>query len=342
MAEKKQTTTFEAVMRNLKAGVFAPVYLLMGEEGYYTDQICDYIANHALRPEEQDFNQTVVFGADVTSGQVADMAKRFPMMAERQVVIVKEAQNLKNWDRLEAYMEKPQPTTVLVICYKNGSVDGRKKIVAKAQQVGVVFESKKLRDYQLASFIESYLKTQKVTIDNKSAQMVVEAIGADLSRLVSELDKVILSLPEDDCRVTPDVVERQIGVSKEYNGYELRDAIARRDILKANKIVKYFDSNPKTGSAFMLIPVLFSYFQNLMLAYYAPNRNNEDSVAQFLDLRAGWAAKEYVLGTKNYSGKKVMQIIEKIRETDAKSKGLDNPNTPIGDLIKELVFFILH
>ena len=342
MAEKKQTTTFEAVMRDLKAGVFAPVYLLMGEEGYYTDQICDYIANHALRPEEQDFNQTVVFGADVTSGQVADMAKRFPMMAERQVVIVKEAQNLKNWDRLEAYMEKPQPTTVLVICYKNGSVDGRKKIVAKAQKVGVVFESKKLRDYQLAGFIESYLKTQKVTIDNKSAQMVAEAIGADLSRLVSELDKVILSLPVDDRRVTPDVVERQIGVSKEYNGYEFRDAIARRDILKVNKIVKYFNSNPKTGSAFMLIPVLFSYFQNLMLAYYAPNRNNEDSVAQFLDLRAGWAAKEYVLGTKNYSGKKVMQIIEKIRETDAKSKGLDNPNTPIGDLIKELVFFILH
>lgn len=342
MAEKKQTVTFDAVMRDLKAGNFAPVYVLMGEEAYYIDQICDYIAQHALRPEEQDFNQTVVFGSDVTSGQVADMAKRFPMMAERQVVIVKEAQNLKNWDRLEAYMEKPQPTTVLVICYKNGTIDGRKKILAKAQKVGVVFESKKLRDYQLAGFIEGYLKTKQVTIDHKSSQMVAEAIGADLSRLVSELDKVILSLSGGDLRVTPDIVEQQIGVSKEYNGFELRNAIARRDVLKANKIVKYFYNNPKTASAYMLIPVLFSYFQNLMLAYYAPNRNDENSVAQFLELRGTWAAKEYVLGAQNYSGMKVMQIIGKIRETDAKSKGLDNPNTSIGDLIKELVFFILH
>lgn len=343
MAEKKSVgTTFETIMRDLKAGQYAPVYVLMGEESYYIDRITDYIAQHALREEERDFNQTVVFGADVSAGQVADLARRFPMMAERQVVIVKEAQNIKNWDRLEAYFEKPQLTTVLVFAYKNGTIDGRKKVVAKAQKCGVVFESKKKRDYELPVFIEGYLKTLQCTIDNKSSQMIADHIGADLSRLTSELDKVVMSLPENDCRITPEVVEQQIGVSKDFNGYELRSAIANRDVLKANRIVKYFDSNPKSGSAFMLIPLLFSYFQNLMIAYYSPNRTNENEVAKWLDLRNGWAAREYLLGMRNYSGIKVMQIIDKIRETDAKSKGLDNPNTGVGELLKELVSFIFY
>ena len=343
MAEKKSGgTTFETIMHDLKAGQYAPVYVLMGEESYYIDRITDYIAEHVLREEERDFNQTVVFGADVSAGQVADLARRFPMMAERQVVIVKEAQNIKNWDRLEAYFEKPQLTTVLVLAYKNGTIDGRKKVVAKAQKCGVVFESKKKRDYELPSFIEGYLKTLQCTIDNKSSQMIADHIGADLSRLTSELDKVVMSLPENDRRITPEVVEQQIGVSKDFNGYELRSAIANRDILKANRIVKYFDSNPKSGSAFMLIPLLFSYFQNLMIAYYSPNRTNENEVAKWLDLRNGWAAREYLLGMRNYSGVKVMQIIDKIRETDAKSKGLDNPNTGVGELLKELVNFIFY
>ena len=172
--------------------------------------------------------------------------------------------------------------------------------------------------------------------------MIADHIGADLSRRTSELDKVVMSLPENDRRITPEVVEQQIGVSKDFNGYELRSAIANRDILKANRIVKYFDSNPKSGSAFMLIPLLFSYFQNLMIAYYSPNRTNENEVAKWLDLRNGWAAREYVLGMRNYSGVKVMQIIDKIRETDAKSKGLDNPNTGVGELLKELVSFIFY
>ena len=325
MAEKKSGgTTFETIMHDLKAGQYAPVYVLMGEESYYIDRITDYIAEHVLREEERDFNQTVVFGADVSAGQVADLARCFPMMAERQVVIVKEAQNIKNWDRLEAYFEKPQPTTVLVLAYK------------------VVFESKKKRDYELPGFIEGYLKTKQCTIDNKATLMIADHIGADLSRLTSELDKVVMAMPENDRRITPEVVEQQIGVSKDFNGFELRSAIANRDIVKANRIVKYFDSNPKTGSAFMLIPLLFSYFQNLMIAYYSPGGRGENEVARWLDLRNGWAAKEYVLGMRNYSAMKVMQIIYKIREIDAKSKGLDNPNTGVGELLKELVAFIFY
>lgn len=342
MAEKRQTTTYESILSDLSEGKFAPLYILMGEESYFIDKITDFIAQNALREEERDFNQTVCFGSDVSAAAVADMARRYPMMAERQVVIVKEAQNIKQWDQLEQYFEKPQPTTVLVIAYKNGTIDGRKKILTKAQNAGgVIFESKKLYERDLPVFIVDYLKRHQATIDHKSCQMIAEHIGSDLSRLTSELDKVCLSMPEDSRHITPEVVEEQIGVSKDFNGFEFRSAIANRDILKANQILKYFDSNPKSGGPFMLIPLLFNFFQNLMLAHYAPQKT-DSGVAQFLDLRSAWGAKEYMTGLRNYSGMKTMQIIQKIRETDAKSKGLDNPNTPVGDLMKELVFFILH
>lgn len=342
MAEKRQTTTYESILSDLSEGKFAPLYILMGEESYFIDKITDFIAQNALREEERDFNQTVCFGSDVSAAAVADMARRYPMMAERQVVIVKEAQNIKQWDQLEQYFEKPQPTTVLVIAYKNGTIDGRKKILTKAQNAGaVIFESKKLYERDLPVFIVDYLKRHQATIDQKSCLMIAEHIGSDLSRLTSELDKVCLSMPGGSRHITPEVVEEQIGVSKDFNGFEFRSAIANRDILKANQILKYFDSNPKSGGPFMLIPLLFNFFQNLMLAHYAPQKT-DSGVAQFLDLRNAWGAKEYMIGLRNYSGMKTMQIIQKIRETDAKSKGLDNPNTPVGDLMKELVFFILH
>ena len=181
-----------------------------------------------------------------------------------------------------------------------------------------------------------------MSIDPKSTQIIADSIGADLSRLTSELEKVILSLPEQDRRVTPQVVEEQIGVSKDFNSFELRDAIVNRNVFKANQIVKYFDDNPKAGSIYSFLPMLFNYFQNLMIAYYAPNNKSQEGVAEWLELRNPWAAKDYMNGMRNYSGMKVMQIIGKIREIDAKSKGLDNPNTPPGELMKELIFYILH
>lgn len=344
MAEKSTTVTFDSVMSALKSGSYAPVYLLMGEESYYIDKISDYIAEHALKPEERDFNQTVVFGADVTAAQVADLARSYPVMAERQVVIVKEAQNLDNWDQLEKYLEKPSKTTVLVVCHKNGNLDGRKRtLLARFRANGVVFESKKKREFELPAFIEGYLRRRtRVTIENKAAQMVADHIGSDLNRLTGELDKLVLSLKPDETRITPMMVEQRIGINKDFNAFELRSAIAAKDVVKANRIVKYFDSNPKTGGAFRLIPTIFGYFQNLMIAYYSPNRTNDAEVAKWLDLRAPWAAKEYMLGMRNYSASKVMRIIDKVRETDAKTKGLDNPNTPPGELMRELVFFIMH
>ena len=205
-----------------------------------------------------------------------------------------------------------------------------------------MFESKKLRDWQLAGHVRAYLAKAKIEIDDKSASMIADHIGADLNRLTSELDKLVIALPEDDRRVTPEVVEKNIGVSKDFNAFELRSAIVNRDIFKANQIIKYFDNNPKAGSLYALLPILFNYFQNLMLTYYAPDRNNQQALANYLELRNVWSVKDYTAGARNYNGKKVFQILGKIRETDGKSKGLDNPNTSPGDLMKELIFFILH
>ena len=344
MPEKKNTgTSYETIMRDLKARHFSPIYILMGDESYYIDKISDYIAEYVLRPEERDFNQTVVFGSDISASQIVDSAKAFPMMAEKRVVIVKEAQNLKGTEPLVKYFKQPVVSTVLVLCHKNGSIDKRKKIIPAAQVGGaVIFESKKLYERELPGFITSYFMQHEITVEQKAAQMIADHVGADLHRLTSELDKILISFSEADRMVTPEIVEKEIGVSKDFNAFELRSAIIQRDVYKANLITKYFDNNPKAGSLFSFLPTLFSYFENLMIAFYSPNRSNENAIAQFLELRNGWAARDYLTGMRNYSGMKTMQIISKIREIDAKSKGLDNPNTASSELMKELIFFILH
>ena len=342
MAEKKTAPTFDGIMRDLKDNVFAPIYILMGDESYYIDQISNYIQSHALPADQQAFDQTVVFGADVSGSQIADLAMQFPMMAPKRVIIVKEAQGLRSMDRLERYAQNPQPKTILVVCYKNGVMNRRSKFVSAVEKNGVVFESKKLREWQLPGHIRSYLQTKKFSIDDKSAAMIADNIGADLNRLYSELDKLVISLPSGESRVTPEMVERNIGVSKDFNSFELRDAIVNRNVLKANMIIKYFDNNPKAGSLFSFLPLLFNYFQNLMLVYYAPNNKDQNALAAYLDMKKAWGIKDYLVGMRNYTGRKTLQILQKLREIDAKSKGLDNPSTPVGDLMKELIFFILH
>lgn len=342
MAEKKAGATYEDIMRDLKSGNYAPIYILMGDESFFIDQISNYIQEHALMPDQQAFDQIVLFGADANAAQVADLAMQFPMMGQRRVIIVKEAQAMRSFDKLEHYALKPQARTVLVICYKNGVINRRSKFVAAVERNGIVFESKKLRDWQLSGYIRSYLAAQKVTIDEKSAAMIAENIGSDLNRLMSELDKLVIGLSTGERRVTPEVVEKNIGVSKDFNSWELRDAIVNRNILKANRIIKYFDNNPKAGSLYSLLPLLFNYFQNLMLAYYAPNNKDQNALAGYLDLKSVWGVKDYMAGQRNYTGRKTLQILQKLREIDAKSKGLDNPSTSSGDLMKELIFFILH
>ena len=343
MAEKK-TNTFDGIMSDMKKGQFAPVYILMGEEPYYIDVIANYILEHALQPEERDFNQTVLYGIDIDNAEgtarLVNMAKEYPMMAERRVVMVKEAQNMHSFDALETYFERVMPTTVLVLCYK-GKIDRRKKFVAQAAKIGVVFESTKKNDRDLVSFINKYIKEKGATADDKAVQMIKDHVGSDLSRIVSEIDKLLVALPEDDRRITPELVEDRVGVSKDFNAFELRNAIIQKDVFKANQIVKYFNNNPKAGSLYSNLPMLFNFFQNLMIAYYAPDKRNERAVASFLGTTE-WGARDYVTAMRNYSGMKTLQIISKMREIDAKSKGLDNPNTSSEELFKELIYFILH
>lgn len=338
----KTAVTYDSIMADIRKGQFAPVYLLMGEEAYYIDKITEAIAETALQPEERDFNQTIVFGQDVKDGDVVDLAKRYPMMAERQVVIVKEAQGVKNYDRLEKYLEHPLMSTVLVFCHKGGKIDGRRKVVTNAAKVGVVFESNKKRDYELPTFIKGYLKDRNATIDDKATQMMADFIGPDLNRMTSELDKLLIGMGEKDRRVTPELVEKKIGVSKDYNPFELRSALIEGDVVKANRIVNYFNSNTRTASIYQLLPLVFQYFQNLMIAWYAPERNNPKALAAHLGLKSDWGTKEYIAGMRRFSARKTMDIISKFRETDAKLKGLDNGGTSPGDLLRELVYFIMH
>ena len=340
-ATMAKETTYEAIARDLKNRIYKPVYYLMGEESYYIDKISEYIAQTVLTDEEKEFNLTVVYGSDTDVATVINAAKRYPMMAERQVVIVKEAQQLKSIEELVYYVQKPLQSTILVLCHKNGTIDRRKKLAAEVEKVGVLFESKKLKEAQLPGFITSYLKRKSVDIEPKASEMMAEFVGADLNRMAGELDKLVITLPQGVTRVSPEQIELNIGVSKDYNNYELRSALVAKDVLKANKIIKYFEENPKTNPIQMTLSVLFGFFSNLMLAYYAPEKTEQGIAAQ-LGLRSPWQAREYIMAMRQYSGVKVMQIIGEIRYCDARSKGVGNSSLSDGDLLRELIYVILH
>lgn len=334
-------TTYEEIARELKNRIYKPVYYLMGEESYYIDRISEYIAQTVLNENEKEFNQTIVYGADTDIATVINAAKRYPMMSKYQVVMVKEAQNIKNMEELTYYLQKPLDSTILVLCHKHGTLDRRKKLAAEIEKVGVLFESKKIKDAQLPGFISSYLKRKSVEIEPKASEMMAEFVGADLSRMAGELEKLIITLPRGQKRITPEQIERNIGISKDYNNFELRNALVAKDVFKANQIIKYFEENPKTNPLQMTLSVLFNFFSNLMLAYYAPDKS-EQGVANQLGLKSPWQSRDYMAAMRKYSGVKVMQIIGEIRYCDAKSKGVSNPSLGDGDLLRELVYKILH
>ena len=334
-------TTYEEIARNLKNKIYAPVYFLMGEEDYYIDRIADYILEHVLTDTEKEFNQTVLYGSDTDIVTVINAAKRYPMMSKYQVLVVKEAQNLKNLEELSYYLKKPMPSTILVICYKHGSLDKRKKLTVELDKAGVLFESKKLKDAQLPGFITSYLKRKQVEIEPKASEMMAEFVGTDLNRMAGELEKLIITLPKGQRRITPEQIERNIGISKDFNNFELRNALIEKDVFKANQIVKYFEENPKNNPLQVTLAVLFNFFSNLMLAYYAPEKNEQGIAAQ-LSLRSPWQARDYQAAMRRYTGVKVMKIIEAIRQCDVRSKGVGNASISDGELLRELVYLILH
>lgn len=337
----KQEITCDDILRELRSKQYRPIYYLMGEEAYYIDLISDYIMDNVLTDTEKEFNLSVVYGADVDIATVINAAKRYPMMSEHQVVIVKEAQSIRNIDELSYYLQKPLRSTILVMCHKHGVLDRRKKLAAEIEKVGILFESKKLKEAQLPAFITSYMKRKGVDLEPKATSMLADFVGTDLSRLTGELEKLIITLPKGQTRVTPEQIERNIGISKDYNNFELRSALLERNVLKANQIINYFEKNPKTNPLQMTLSLLFGFYSNLMLAYYAPEKS-EQGIASFLGLKSPWQAREYQTAMKRYSGVKTMQIIGEIRYTDAKSKGIGNSSLTDSELLRELIFKILH
>ena len=334
-------TTYEEIVRELKNRIYKPVYYLMGEEAYYIDKISEYIAQTVLTDEEKEFNLTVMYGGETDVASIINAAKRYPMMADHQVVIVKEAQNVKNMEELSYYLQKPLLSTVLVICHKHGTLDRRKKLAVEIEKNGVLFESKKLKVAQLPGFISAYLKRKSVDIEVKAAEMMAEFVGSDLNRMAGELEKLVITLPQGSTRVTPEQIEQNIGISKDYNNFELRSALVAKDVLKANQIIKYFEENPKINPIQMALSVLFGFFSNLMLAYYAPEKTEQGIAAQ-LGLKSPWQAREYMAAMRQYNGVKCMQIIGEIRCCDARSKGVENASLSDGDLLRELIYKILH
>ncbi len=338
----KANITHRDIVAQIRRQEYKPIYLLMGEEAYYIDRISEYIADNVLTKDEQDFNQTVIYCTRETNvADVINCARRYPMMAKYQVVIVKEAQNLLKIDELSVYAQNPMETTILVICYKNGKVDGRKKLVPAVEKVGIVFESSKLKEGMLPQFIADYLGRKQISIEERACLMIAESVGADLNRMAGELDKLVLALPTGQTRVTPDLVEQHVGISKEFNLWELRTAVSNKDVTKVNKIVFHFDQNPKANSPVATVSMLFNFFAQVMLAYYSPDKTERGMMAQ-LDLRQNWQLREYTTAMRNYTALKTMRIIGKLRETDARLKGINRGNLTDADIMHELFFYILH
>jgi DNA polymerase-3 subunit delta len=328
------------IVSDIKNGNIKPIYFLMGEEPYYIDKISEFIEENILSEEEKGFNQMVLYGRDVTIEEIADSAKRFPMMADKQVVIVKEAQDLsRSIEKLISYVENPQPSTVLVICYKYKTLDKRKKLYKAIQKTGLIYDSKKLYENQIAEWIRRVLAGRKFKIDNKAASMLVEFLGTDLSKISNELDKLMVVLPIESS-ISPTDIEENIGISKDYNNFELRKAIGERNVLKVNQIINYFAQNQKANPLIVTISLLHSLFTQLLI-YHSLQDKSKNNVARALKV-SPFFVSDYSTAAKNYPMRKISKVIALLREADIKSKGVGANAIDTGDLLKELMFKIIH
>ncbi len=352
------------ILSELKAGKYRPVYFLQGDEPYFIDLISDYIQEHALTEDERSFNQSVLYGLDSDVSTVVAEAKRFPMMAERQVVIVKEAQKLRNLvptepddeskknkgepekkGELLAYCEHPQPTTVLVICHKYKKLDTRKKkakdlLAAIEASGGVVFTSEKIRDYKVAEWIQAHVTHQGYRIDPRTAALLAEYLGNDLGKIINEVGKLYISLKEGGT-VTPELIEQNIGISKDYNIFELQSALISKNVFKANRIITHYAYNPKEHPIQMLLPVLHSFFFKVALMHHVQRSQGKLDAARTLGV-SPFFLKDYQEAAAVFNDRRLRAIMARLREADIRSKGVDNPSTGHGDIMKELVYHILH
>lgn len=331
--------TYTSIRNDILNRQFESIYLFMGEESYFIDELTNLLTDTVLNEDEKDFNLLTFYGVDSDVNEIIASARRFPMMSDFQLIIVKEAQNLDKFDLFDAYAKHPMPSTILIINYKHGAVDRRKAVIKKINKVGVVFESKKLYDNQIPSFISTYFKDRNIGIDAKSSQLLADFLGNDISKLIPQFKKLEVSLPEKQSlrRITPDLIEKNVGISKDFNSFELVNAISNKDSVKANQIVNHLSRNPIMGT----IAVLFNYFSNLLECFWLPQKD-ERSLMDALHIRSFTIIRDYSSGLRNYNARKVMDIISDLRVYDARSKGVDNVSTTQGELLKELVYRIMN
>lgn len=333
--------SFQEIQGNIQLKKFMPIYLFQGEEPYFIDVLTDLIINTALDESERDFNQTIVYGSETDVNFIINTCRRYPMMAERQLVIIKEAQSLKNIEELIHYVKNPLHSTILVINHKYGKLDGRKKLAGEIAKVGISFESKKIYENKIPGFITSYLQNKQIGIDSKSAQLLTDYLGNNLSKLTNELDKLSIALPTEQKRVTAELIEQNIGISKDFNNFELQKAIANKDFLRANRIAMYFEQNPKNNPLTVTLTVLFNFFSNLMICQYEKDQSQRN-LMQTLGFRFDIQVADYLTAIRNYKPLKTLENIAFIREFDAKSKGIGNSSTSDGELLIELLHKLMH
>jgi DNA polymerase-3 subunit delta len=345
---------FNDILSELKRKIYRPIYFLMGEEPYFIDMISDYIENKVLDESEKEFNQSVLYGRDVSAAEIIGAAKRFPMMSDYQVIIVKEAQNIKDLIKkekedgkakdktkqpFEAYIEHPQKSTILVFCYKYKTIDKRTSLAKLIDKNCVLFESKKIYDNQVPDWINNYLKGKEYSVGPKASALLTEYLGSNLSKISNELDKLMINLPAKS-EITVEHIQSNIGISKDYNVFELQTAIGKKEVLKANRIVNYFSANEKENPLVMTVASLYGYFCKL-LSYHFLTDKSQKSVASALGVHPFFVG-DYERAAKNYSAGKLKAIFGYLREYDLKSKGVDTGSASEGELLKELVFKILH
>lgn len=333
--------SFELIKEDIRNRRFKPVYLLMGEEPYYIDELTEMFINSVMPEEERAFNQTILYGKDTDAGQLINLARSFPMMSEHQLIVLKEAQNLDKIEQLELYVKNPLPSTILVLNYKNGTLDKRKKLYAEISKNGQIFQSDKIPEYKIPAFINEYLREKGLKIDQKSAQMLTDYLGNDLSKITNEIDKLRIFMPQGQTQITAELIEQNIGISKDFNNFELLKALVDKNIYKVNQIADYFEKNPKNNPMIMTMSVLFNFFSNLMICYWAKDKSDK-GLATELGLRSSYQGRDYAQAIRNYNAFKCMEIISLLRTYDAKSKGVDNVSVPDGELLKELLFKITH
>ncbi|MCT4637492.1 MAG: DNA polymerase III subunit delta [Bacteroidales bacterium] len=340
MAKKKQgTITYDALGKALKSRQYKPVYLFMGDEAYFIDVVTKYIMSSVLKPEEQGFNQHVLYGKDTDVNNLILTAKQFPMMSAHQLIILKEAQDMKKIEELVAYTDNPLESTILVINYKYGSLPANRKLYKSIAKCGEIFISNSLYENEIPAWATRTLRSKKISIDNNAALLLAEFLGNDLSKISNELDKLAMLMPKGENHITPTHVEKNIGISKDYNNFELQKALGTKDVAKAFRIVNHFKANPKNNPLTVTLGVLYNYYMKIFNLHMLKGKSQSEQEAT---LRIpSFFMNEYKLAARNYSPGKIVNIIADLREYDLKSKGVNNVSSSDGDLLLELVYKII-